>query len=374
MNNHRILWSVIVVWCKNLIWSLFRSVFTLLVLIITLFWLDNSVLSSASAQTDGKVPGNSLGQQSDAQLWRSIRQSMVGVVSNPNTESGRLVQSSGESWRSIRNGPLSTYGVWILAGMVGLLLIYFLLRGRIKIEAGLSGDKIERFEAIDRFAHWLTAGSFVILALTGLNLLYGRYLFGPEIYGSGLYAQLTLYGKMAHNYLAFGFMAGLILIAVLWIKDNIPRSNDLIWLSKGGGLFSKHSHPPAYRFNAGQKLVFWSVLIGGISLAVSGLSLMFPYEMPLFSSTFTMINSVFGTELPGTLTPIQEMQFTHIWHAIVALVLTSIIIAHIYIGSIGMEGAFDAMGTGMVDKNWAKEHHSLWVTEIEKEKSSPSTT
>jgi formate dehydrogenase subunit gamma len=144
----------------------------------------------------------------------------------------------------------------------------------------------------------------------------------------------------------------------------LPHWRDLRWLAVGGGFFTKGVHPPAWKFNAGQKIIFWLVILGGISISLSGLTLMFPYQLPLFAKTFGALNSVFGLGLPETLTPNEEMQYAASWHGIVALFFIVVIIAHIYIGSIGMEGAFPAMGSGQVDMNWAKEHHSLWAEEV----------
>ncbi|RMF07605.1 MAG: formate dehydrogenase subunit gamma, partial [Alphaproteobacteria bacterium] len=201
-----------------------------------------------------------------------------------------------------------------------------------------------------------------ILALTGLNITYGKYVLMPLI-GKGAFATLSAAGKWLHNYVAFAFTVGLVMIFVLWVKDNIPNRYDLTWLAKGGGLFVKGVHPPSKKFNAGQKLIFWSVVLGGTSLILSGISLLFPFQFAMFAKTFAILN-IFGFDLPTQLTPIQEMQYATLWHAIVAIGLICIIIAHIYIGTIGMEGAFDAMGSGEVDINWAKEHHSIWAEEV----------
>lgn len=298
-------------------------------------------------------------------VWRSIRQGEQGYVSIPDKKAGVLIQSEGENWRSFRNGPLSTWGVWGMVGMLGLLALFFVIRGRIRIEHGPSGRLIERFNGLERFTHWLTAVSFIILGLTGLNILYGRYVLLPVI-GPEAFSAISVAGKYMHNYIAFAFMLGVVLILVLWIKDNIPSRLDLTWFAQGGGIFSKHKHPPAKKFNAGQKIIFWAVVLGGISVSLSGLALMFPFQFAFFGKTFAALN-IFGFGLPENLTMMQEMQLSQIWHAIVALLLLVVIIAHIYIGSIGMEGAFDAMGSGMVDENWAKEHHSLWVEEVREE-------
>ncbi len=323
------------------------------------------LVPEAIAQEQGQVPGGSLGNSSDAEFWRAIREGSAGNVSGPNAQAGVMIQSEGDLWRAIRNGPLSTYGVWVLVGMVALLALFFLLRGRIKIEDGASGDRLVRFNTFERAVHWLTATTFIVLAVTGLNLLYGKffmpYLVGPEVFG-----WLTYYGKLGHNYLAFGFMVGICLMFVIWLADNIPTHHDLIWLLKGGGLLMKGVHPPSKKFNAGQKIIFWMVILGGASLSFSGLALLFPFNFPpMFAGTFAAINEWFGTTLPTVLTPIQEQQYAQLWHAIVGIVMTAIILGHIYIGSIGMEGAFDAMGEGEVDYNWAREHHNLWVRDLE---------
>ena len=129
-------------------------------------------------------------------------------------------------------------------------------------------------------------------------------------------------------------------------------------------MFWRGSHPPARKFNAGQKILFWLIILGGVSISLSGIALMFPFEFAFFAKTFQFLN-IFGLDLPETLTPMQEMQYNQLWHAIMALFLTAVVIGHIYLGTIGMEGAFDAMGTGKVDLNWAREHHGLWVEEEE---------
>ncbi len=326
--------------------------------------LMSDVVSEAAAQEQGRVPGSSLGSQSDADLWRALRNGEAGRVSGPDPQAGVLIQSEGDLWRAMRNGPLSTYGIWALIGITALLALFFLLRGRIQIDGGPSDQRIERFSGFERGVHWLTASTFVVLALTGLNLLYGRYALLPLL-GPDIFAWLTIAGKYAHNYLAFGFMIGIVLMFVIWVAHNIPNHHDLIWLLKGGGLFMKGVHPPSKKFNAGQKIIFWLVILGGLSLSLSGIALLFPFKFTMFADTFVLLNSWFGTSLPTTLTPLQEQQYAQLWHAVVGIFMTAVIIGHIYIGSVGMEGAFDAMGTGEVDLNWAREHHNLWVKDLE---------
>lgn len=319
----------------------------------------------AMAQTaNPDIQTEAQGDTADSQIWQAIRKGASGNVSIPDKNAATLIQSEGDNWRAIRNGPLSLYSAYALFGMIFLLALFFVLRGRIKIEHGKAGYTVPRFSGIERFAHWLMAGSFVILAISGLNMLFGKYVLMPVI-GKDAFAAITLWGKYLHNYLAFAFMAGVALAFVLWVVHNIPNRYDLIWLMKGGGLFTKGSHPPSKKFNAGQKLIFWSVTLLTISVSLSGIALMFPFETAFMAKTFAFLNN-FGFSLPTDLAPIQEQQLNQVWHAIVGVAFIVIILAHIYIGSVGMEGAFDAMGSGDVDANWAREHHNLWVEELEK--------
>ena len=233
--------------------------------------------------------------------------------------------------------------------MLALLAIFLMVRGRIRVHQGFSGRTILRFASFERFTHWLTASCFIILALSGLNVSFGRTLILP-LFGADAFAAMSAWAKLAHNYLAFPFMLGLVIMFLIWIKDNIPGKLDLEWIKQGGGLLSKGKHPPAKRFNAGQKGIFWIVIIGGALMSVSGWFLLFPY-------------------LPANVT---ALQFWTVIHAVIAMLFIAAMLAHIYIGSVGMEGAFDAMGTGEVDLNWAKEHHSLWVEEEQKKAGAPS--
>ncbi len=311
-----------------------------------------------------------LGGVSDPELWRAMRYGSADVtVSSHGPAAEVIIQDSGMTWLAFREGPLATYGGYLLLGMLGVLLLFFLLRGRIRIDGEKTGKTILRFSAIERFAHWLLAGSFVLLGITGLTLLFGRMAIIPLL-GKEAYSPLAIAGKWVHNNVSWAFMLGLVLVTVFWVAHNIPNRHDLKWLALAGGLFSKNVHPPAKKFNAGQKIIFWAVLVLGISISVSGLSLLFPFQMPLFASTFDILNGLglpqmVGLDaLPTTLLPHQEMQLAQLWHAIVAFAFIAIILAHIYLGSVGMEGAFDAMGSGQVDEQWAKEHHGLWYEDV----------
>ena len=318
------------------------------------------------------------GATSDAEIWEELRMGTADVsTSSHSPASNVLVQDNGMWWLEFREGPLRTYGGYLLLGMIILLALFYLIRGKIRIEGTPAGRTIERFTGIERFGHWLLAGSFILLGLTGLLSLFGRVAIIPLL-GKDAYAPIAMVSKWVHNNVSWAFMLGLVMIFVMWVMHNFPSRHDLVWLAKGGGLFTKGTHPPAKKFNAGQKIIFWSVVLLGASISVSGLSLLFPFELPMFAATFAHLNdlgisqAITGGELPTVLTPHQEMQYAQLWHAIVSFVLMAIIIAHIYIGSVGMEGAFDAMGSGEVDLQWAKEHHGLWVEEVQAKERSPS--
>jgi formate dehydrogenase subunit gamma len=320
---------------------------------------------------EGQVPGNSLGGSSDADLWREIRRGAQGTVASPDVLSGVLIQSEGQIWREVHMQTVPLYGAWAMLGMIVVLALLFALLGRVKIEHGRAGMTITRFTMLERAGHWLTATSFIILALTGLNILYGRSVVLPVI-GPEAFSAITLWGKYLHNYVAFAFIAGLVFIFVSWVAHNIPRWNDVVWLAKGGGLIVRGVHAPARKFNAGQKIIFWLTILGGASVALSGWALLFPFTTEFFTATMRGFEAIgldaaswFGLP-PPPYTPIMEQQLNQVWHAIMALFLTTLIIAHIYIGTVGMEGAFEAMGSGEVDLNWAREHHNLWVEDLEK--------
>jgi formate dehydrogenase subunit gamma len=302
----------------------------------------------AAAQLSFKPTAESVHED---QLLNALKEGdkISGRISIPDVNAANLIQPAGRDWRDFQRSKLPIIGGVIIIGMFAALLIFLMVRGRIRIYHGFSGTKIVRFVSFERFTHWLTASCFIVLALSGLNISFGRALILP-LFGPETFSTLSVYAKFCHNYLAFPFMLGLVIMFLIWIKDNIPGKLDIEWFKQGGGILTEGKHPPAKKFNAGQKGIFWTVILGGALMSVSGWFLLFPY-------------------LEGNVT---AQQFWSVIHAVLAMLLIAAIMAHIYIGSIGMEGAFDAMGTGEVDLNWAKEHHSLWVEEAQAKGQAPS--
>jgi formate dehydrogenase subunit gamma len=268
-------------------------------------------------------------------------QRIEGRGTIPDAQSYVLQQPAGRDWRQFHEVTLKWLGAISILGMVVLLVGFYLWRGMVRVEGGQSGRTIIRFNAAERFVHWLTATCFIVLAISGLNITFGKQLLLP-LMGPEAFTAWSQWAKYAHNYLSFPFTIGVVLIFLMWLAGNIPNRTDVAWVKDGlGGLATPGRHPPAHRFNAGQKMMYWVVVLGGLAVAVSGYLLMFPF---------------YGTGVAG-------MQLAQIVHGVVAVLFVAAMLAHIYIGTLGMEGAFRAMGTGEVDVNWARQHHSLWLKE-----------
>lgn len=261
-----------------------------------------------------------------------------GAVSIPNQAAGILIQPAGRDWRGFRTRILAIAGAAILLGTVFILAGLYLLRGPQRIDAGRAGRTIHRYGAFERANHWMVAVSFVLLGLTGLNITFGRTLLRPVI-GPEAFTALTWTGQAVHQFLSFPFVVGLMAMVLVWARDNMPTRVDVAWVKAGGP--AAKGHPPAGRFNAAQKALYWFVVGGGVLAAVSGYLLM----------------------APGLLDNVTDQQWAHVLHGLMAMVMMAAILGHIYIGTIGTEGAFEAMATGRVDYNYAREHHSLWVEE-----------
>jgi formate dehydrogenase subunit gamma len=296
-----------------------------------------AMTAPVAAQQPSSVNPNGAAVQEQQLLDQLHRVQGLGTI--PDTKSYVIEQPQGRAWREYREGTLPLIGTIAMLGMIVLLAVFFMVRGMVRIRSGRSGVNIVRFNAFERFVHWMTATCFILMALTGLNITFGRVALLPLI-GPSAFSSWSLAAKYIHNFLSFPFTLGVILIFFMWIGGNLPDRSDLNWLAKGGGIIGK-DEPPAYRFNAGQKMIYWIVVLAGAAVAVTGYLLMFPF---------------YGTTIAG-------MQLAQMIHGTVAVLFVAIMIAHVYIGTIGMEGAFEAMGSGTVDLNWAKEHHSLWLKE-----------
>jgi len=269
-------------------------------------------------------------------LLRQLNQ-VQGRITIPDEKAGVLIQPEGRDWRRFHNVTLRWLGAIAILGMLVVLVVFYLWRGMVRLEGGRAGRTVVRFNAFERFIHWMTATCFIILALSGLNITFGRSLLLPLV-GADAFTTWSQWAKYAHNYLSFPFTIGVIAIFLMWIVGNVPNRVDVEWLKRGGGIVGS-DHPPAYRFNAGQKAIYWIQVLGGTAMIVTGYLLMFPF---------------YGTD-------IGSMQTAQMVHGIIGVLYIAVMVAHIYIGTIGMEGAFEGMGSGEVDVNWARQHHRLWL-------------
>jgi formate dehydrogenase subunit gamma len=278
----------------------------------------------------------------NAPVWREVRSGGPQTTQVRGVETNVLVQSEGETWRQIRNGPITVYGGLLILAVPLLILGFFLWKGPMRVHGALTGRKILRLTPWDRYIHWTTAISWCVLAISGLILLFGKYVLMPVI-GGTLFSWLAQLAKILHNFISPVFLLAAILMFVQYVGRNIPRGHDFGWLAKGGGLLTGQ-HVPSGFFNAGEKIVFWvGLTFFTIVVGASGLVLLFP-------------NFDQGREI---------MQLSNIVHATAAVLYMAMMMGHIYLGSVGVEGAWEAMRyDGMVDEAWAKEHHEYWYNEV----------
>lgn len=274
-----------------------------------------------------------------AEYWRAVRQGTEGYSAVPGAEAGVLIQNGGENWRSVRNGPVSFLGGSFIIAVLLALLAKHIIKGKDKLETR-TGRTIPRWSVLERVLHWYVAISFIVLAITGLSLIFGRTVLIPLMGKEGFAAWAQL-AKPIHDYLSLPFAAGLLILMLMWIGKNIPRAHDLVWLKSLGGAIGD-GHPPAGFFNGGEKVYYWVVFVGGIAMTVSGFFLLFPNL--------------------GTVR--ESMQFWHIIHLCSGLLLVGVALGHMYLASIGTEGALEGMVSGEVDEGFAKQHHNLWYEEV----------
>lgn len=312
---------------------------------------DAGYATQTNAERAIVQPGN------NAPMWRDVGKGVTGYSSLPLSEApeaGNLIQpfvqypgsrltNAGEAWRQVRNNWIIPYGGALLLIVVGAIALFYKSKGSIKQHGTDTGRKIERFTPFERSAHWANAIAFSILAISGLVMAFGKFFLHPVI-GGTLFGWLTYVLKNLHNFAGPVFAVSLVVVIVTFVRDNLPAKEDITWLLKGGGLFSGEE-VPSHRFNAGEKLMFWGgVFLLGLIVVGSGL----------------MLDKL----IPGLVYERGTMQISHMVHAVATLLMMAMFMGHIYLGTIGMDGAYKAMKTGQVDETWAKEHHQLWHDDI----------
>ena len=273
--------------------------------------------------------------------WRAVREGNTGYSAVIGQETNVLIQNGGHNWRQWRNGPIATYGPWLLLVVLVILCLYHLLNGRVPVEGARSGQKVLRWTTFERNLHWITALMFILLSITGLSLLFGRAvlipIMGPEGFAAWAEAAIGI-----HNLIGPVFVLTIAIEILIWIRHNIPNGEDVQWFMQGGGLLGKGKHPHAGRMNGGEKLWFWLIATFGVAVCVTGLIL----DFPNFGQTR------------------DTMQLSNLIHGAAALVWVAVAIGHIYIGTLGTEGSLEGMTTGYVSKEWAQQHHDRWYDEV----------
>jgi formate dehydrogenase subunit gamma len=280
-----------------------------------------------------------------ADLWRAVRErdgKPSSATRMQSVDAAQLINVGGENWRQFRMGKLVPIGAWILIGVFSFIALFRLIRGKVPLYGGRSGKLVPRFSVNQRVVHWFAAFLLTVEGITGLVLLYGRFVLAPLLGPEGFSATAAA-SKEIHNLFGPIFPVAVLLILVLFLRGNSPRMIDLKWFMKGGGLLKGKPASSGY-YNGGQKSWFWMVVVFGLAISISGLIL----DFPVFGQ---------GREIMG---------WAHVVHGVVAVLFIAASLGHIYIGTIGMEGAFESMSHGYVDANWAEEHHDLWFQEMEK--------
>jgi formate dehydrogenase subunit gamma len=334
---------------RRMVWGIALVLGLSMALPLTGMLLTESPSGQAVAQQQAQPdPAAVQREEQRREFWRQARGGVAGYSAVTGPETGVLIQSGGDTWRAVREGPLVRWGgIILIVTVVGLLLFHF-AAGPVKLEQR-TGRTITRWSVFDRVLHWYTGILFIILAITGLSILFGRTVLLPLIGREANAAWLSV-AKPVHDWLAVPFLIGLAIMLVVWMKESLPRAYDLQWLKMGGGYLDKSKHPPAGFVNAGEKIWFWFLFFFGIALCVSGVFLLFPN---------------LGFERSA-------MQLAHIVHAVTGMGLIAFSLGHIYLGTAGNEGSLEGMITGEVDEAWAKAHHGLWYDEIKKEGKRPA--
>ncbi len=297
--------------------------------------LPAQTASQQQQQRAADQPGN------NAPVWREVRkEGQEHYTSVKGRETGVLVQSAGDTWRRIRNGPVTFYGGWLIVIVCLIIAAIYFGQGPIKLHDKPTGRNLDRFSLAERWAHWVMGISFVVLGISGLIILFGKYVLLPVI-GYTLFAWLSALAKNLHNFVAPLFIASLVVFILMYVKDNLPEKGDGSWLTQGWKMFAG-VHLPSGRFNAGEKVWFWAgVVILCLVVSVSGLILLFP--------NFDQVRAT--------------MQQASIVHTVAAVLVIAFALGHIYMGTIGVEGAYRNMRDGVTDETWAKEHHQYWYEE-----------
>lgn len=202
---------------------------------------------------------------------------------------------------------------------------------------------VDRYTAAARVNHWITAISLVLLALSGLALFHPSLYFLTGLFGGG---TLT---RMIHPFIGVVLLLSFIGLFFRFWKLNLWERTDSVWLGRLKDVLTNKEEnlPEVGKYNAGQKMVFWSMSLVIVILAASGVVIW----QQFFSGYFT----------------VDQQRMAMLIHAIVAIVAICVWIVHVY-AAIWVRGTIGAMTRGRVTGGWAWRHHRRWLRELVSDK------
>ena len=163
---------------------------------LTILTLAGTPVLAQQLGPDG-APNPSASVASERQLLLQSPR-VEGLIAQPNERARVLMQPAGREWNHFHEITLRWLGTIVILGMIVALGAAYLIMGRLRISKGRSERKVARFNGFERFSHWLTAVSFVILGVTGLNITFGKIVLlptiGPEAFSSLLKNPLATEG------------------------------------------------------------------------------------------------------------------------------------------------------------------------------------
>ena len=204
-------------------------------------------------------------------------------------------------------------------------------------------DRIERYTGSQRTAHWVTAISFLVLTLSGLALFHPAMSWLANLLGGGQW------NRILHPFIGVLWLLVFARFALPLMGSNVITGADLKWLARGRRVLAHDASgiPPVGRYNGGQKVLYWVLLLGMLVLLASGVVIWEPY----FAEQFT----------------VEQRRIAVLAHALTAWVLILSIIVHVT-ASIWTAGSLTAMIRGKVSRAWAKHHHPGWYREVTHER------
>ncbi|GIU52418.1 MULTISPECIES: formate dehydrogenase subunit gamma [Shewanella] len=316
-----------------------RSLFALLVLVMGLGF------STTTLAADEQSSKQQAGKENPADLWRAVKAGDSGFTTAQGIEPGVLINVGGNEGRLIRDNYITPGVALALVGVFGAFLIFYFVNGPAKLSKGFSGKMVERWSKADIWLHWIMAIACLTLMLTGLVIILGKFAIQPYVSDS-IWAGVIAFCKFVHDWVGPVFIVSWLLCIVKWMPLQTIKMYDIKWFLVVGGYINfgpfKGKHPDSGFANAGEKMWFWTLVLFGLFISVSGMMLVLP-----------------GLDLPR-----EASMVALLVHGVSAAILIAFTIVHIWMATALSEGGMESMVSGYCDENWAIQHHNLWYDEI----------